>query len=79
MPSWARAVRASTMGWAVLKSMSAIHRGITWSVPNFFIRSSYLAERLPPRSTTVSKSYFIGDHPSFSPGLGFPALYSVRP
>ena len=67
------------MGWAVLKSMSAIHRGITWSVPNFFIRSSYLAERLPPRSTTVSKSYFIGDHPSFSPGLGFPALYSVRP
>ena len=40
------------MGWAVLKSISATHRGITSSVPNFFLRSSYLAERFPLRSMT---------------------------
>ena len=59
--------------------LKALEMGFAYCASAPLVRSSYLAERLPPRSTTVSKSYFIGDHPSFSPGLGFPALYSVRP
>ena len=47
-------------GWAVLKSISAIHSGITSSVPNFFTRSSYLAEWFRERSMIWSKSYFMG-------------------
>ena len=48
------------MGWAVLKSISAIQRGIKSSVPNFLIRSSYFAQRVPFLSITSSKLYCIG-------------------
>src|SRR5699024_12434159 len=61
MPSSALALQASMIGWAVRKSISATHRGMTSAVPNFLTRSSYLDERLWLRSMTSSKLYFIRD------------------
>ena len=60
------------LGFTLLTNMSAIHRGITSSVPNFFSRSSYFAAWLPARSMIWSKSYFMGTGDVALNNLNFP-------